>query len=178
VSGVNATELKIIDWLKGERERGSDLWAFLRGIAEGDEFEYGDHELGNCLADLLDSDHNMHADVVLADTGADLRAARELRRELAESQDDPAGWLEELDAMAVRVFLMQVNPNDDLYVHSLVKGYHPNNRYRVADAYGVYEPGFTSATGYWGLSARDRQICDEPIGKPCSCRIEQRERGA
>lgn len=175
MSGVNAVELKVVGWLKGERERGSQVWALLREIAEGeDEFEYGDHELGNWLADLLDSEHTQHADIILADKNADLRAVRELRKELAGIGDDPAGWLDQMDPMVIRVFLLQINDDDALYVHPLVGPYLPEERPRVSDERYVYAP----MGGLWTMPAEDRQICDEPISRPCSCRIERREHGA
>jgi hypothetical protein len=65
----------------------------------------------------------------------------------------------------------------DVYVHATVKGFHPRNRYRVEDEWSVYEPGWSSASGLWGLPAADRQVCPVPIGERCSCVVVQRERG-
>lgn len=174
MSGVNKVELKIIDWLKVERGRDSKVWPFLWDVAQGDESEWGDDQLGACLSDLLNG--SASAELLLEDLGADLGVTYDLIREL-EGPDQVTDWLADLDAMVIRVLLMQIHRNDDLYVHSLVKGFHPKNRYRVDDESFVYEQGWTSASGRWGLAAADRQICDEPIGGPCSCRIEQRERG-
>lgn len=64
----------------------------------------------------------------------------------------------------------------DVYVHATVTGFHPRNRYRVVDAQTVAEPGWTSASGLWGLAEEDRQVCPVPIGECCACAVMQRGR--
>lgn len=64
----------------------------------------------------------------------------------------------------------------EVYVHATVKGYHPNNRYRVVDSHTVAEPGWSSGAGMWGLAENDRQVCPTPIGERCACLVVQRER--
>lgn len=62
----------------------------------------------------------------------------------------------------------------DVYVHATVRGFHPNNRYRVVDAHTVAERGWTSAAGMWGLPEADRQVCPRPDVADCGCVVVQR----
>lgn len=64
----------------------------------------------------------------------------------------------------------------DVYVHATVKGFHPNNVYRVVDASTVAERGWTSASGMWGLAEADRQVCPNPDAVPCGCVVVQHDR--
>ncbi|MFE0472640.1 hypothetical protein ACFW2V_13595 [Streptomyces sp. NPDC058947] len=169
---MNETTAKLINWIWSE----PDLAEFLREIANGDEFEYGDTELGAWISDLLDNTHSQHADIVLANKGADLRAARKLRRELTEGRDR-LEWLDEMDAELIRTALVGSDDGGPhIYVHATVKGFNPNNRYRVHSPDTVYEIGWTSASGAWGLAEPDRQVCPESIDQPCSCTVVQRDR--
>jgi hypothetical protein len=168
---VNETTIKLIHWIWSEPA----LAEFLREIANGDEFKYGDQELGSWISDLLDNTRSQHADAVLADKGADLRVARTLRRELTEGRDRLA-WLDEMNTELIRCALVGDITEPHVYVHATVKGFDPNNRYRVHSPDTVYESGWTSASGAWGLAEPDRQVCPEPIGSPCSCKVVQRGR--
>lgn len=171
---VNETTMKLIHWIWSE----PGLANFLRGVAKGDpdsdEFEYGDTQLGMWLSDLLDG--SAVADAHLSRLTVNLHAARELARELS-NRDDPFEWLSEMDPERIRNALLgHEGGGEPVYVHATVEGFHPRNRFRVHNESTVYEPGWTSASGAWGLVEEDRQLCPEPIGAPCSCTVVQREK--
>lgn len=169
MSGGNAVELRIIEWLKMERGRGSRVWPALRETAQGPQ---GAARLGDRLSSLLDG--SALAQIHLHELRADQERARAAAREL-RGDGEPLAWLDELDPEVIRVFLSGVN-GDALYVHARVRPFHPNNRYRVDDEHTVFEVGWTAGAGAWGLAARERQVCPESIRQPCACRIRQAER--
>lgn len=173
MSGANSTELALANWLASERQRTeSRVWAFARDLAEGDESGYGDQQLERWIAGLLNG--SASAELRLEELGADIDAARDLIRRL-EVGTDTTEWLDDLNPTVLRIFLFQIN-GPDLYAHSLVKGHDPKARYRVNSPLTVQEPGPHNAVSSFGLRSSERQLCDQPIGEPCSCRVEQRER--
>jgi hypothetical protein len=70
----------------------------------------------------------------------------------------------------------QTSSEGDVYVHATIRGYHPNNRYRVVDEHTVAERGWYTASGMWALSESDRQVCPAPFSSPCGCVVTQRDR--
>lgn len=64
--------------------------------------------------------------------------------------------------------------NGQVYVHALVKGFAPGNRYRVVDGDTVAERGWTASSGMWLLPEADRQICPRPYEIGCGCVVNQR----
>jgi hypothetical protein len=169
---VNQTTIKLIHWVWSEPA----LAEFLREIAHGDEFGYGDTELGAWISDLVSPENrNGMAWETLASNGVDIDRVNMLHADLAEDRDRLA-WLDEMNTELIRCALVGDVTEPYIYVHATVKGFHPNNRYRVHDPDTVYESGWTSASGAWGLAESDRQVCPEPIGSPCTCKVVQRGR--
>lgn len=167
---VNETTMKLIHWIWSEPA----LAEFLREIAHGDEFEYGDTELGAWISGLvLPEERNGMAWEALVTNGVDVDRVNMLHADLTEGRDRLA-WLDEMDTELVRAALVGDEAEPYIYVHATVKGFQPNNRYRIHDADTVYESGWMSASGAWGLAEPDRQVCPEPIDAPCSCKVVQR----
>lgn len=172
---MNETTVKLIHWIWGEPA----LADFLREIARGDEFEYGDNELGDWIASFVFPENRSREILAWERIGGSETRVSELYEKLTAGRKSPAGrleWLDEMDTELIRNALIGDGVKPYIYVHATVKGFHPNNRYRVHDRHTVYEPGWTSASGAWGLAEPDRQVCPEPIDRPCSCVVDQRER--
>lgn len=164
--------MKLIHWIWSEPK----LADFLREVAHGDEFEYGDLELGNWISDLISPDRSGIAWDFLVSKGVHVDRIDALYADLTEGRDRLA-WLDEMDSELIRTALVGSDEGGPhIYVHATVKGFHPKNRYRVHSADTVYETGWTSASGAWSLAEPDRQICPEPIDRPCSCKVVQRDR--
>lgn len=56
-----------------------------------------------------------------------------------------------------------------MYVHSLIKGFHPNNVYRVVSATQV-----RSGPSFYYLAETERVECPGS-GSPCACAVVQKE---
>lgn len=170
---VNETTMKLIHWIWSEPA----LAEFLRDIAHGNEFDYGDTELGSWISDLVfPEDRNGMAWEALVTNGVDIDRVNMLHADLTEGRDR-LDWLDEMNTELIRTALVGSDDGGPhVYVHATVKGFHPNNRYRVHSPDTVYESGWMAASGAWGLAEPDRQVCPEPIGSPCSCKVVQRGR--
>jgi len=177
---MNETTIRIIHWIWGEPR----LADFLRGIAEGEKipphdevFEYGDDQLACWISDLVFPEDRSRGIKAWIDLGGSDERADTLYETLTEGRKTPAGrlkWLDEMDIGLIRDALLGHKGGSDIYVHSLVKPYHPNNIYRVHDFGTVHERGWTSASGAWGLAEKDRQVCPNPTVSPCGCTVVQR----
>lgn len=72
-------------WLENDRPLAEEA----KKIASGDEFEYGDTELSVWVSDLLyDPAGRQH----IADVGADLNAARNVRESFTQEDFDGIDW--------------------------------------------------------------------------------------
>lgn len=172
---MNETTVKIIHWIWGEPK----LADFMRGIARGEKipphdevFEYGDHQLVCWISDFVFPEDRSRGIKAWGDLGGDEARVAELYESLTEGRKTPAGrleWLSELEPELVRDALLGHEGDSDVYVHATSGRYAPANRYRVHNAGTVYESGWRTSPGDWGLAEADRQICPEPIGSPCSC---------
>ncbi|AXH66452.1 hypothetical protein SEA_SATIS_303 [Streptomyces phage Satis] len=177
---MNETTKRIIEWIWGERK----LADFLRGIAEGEKipphheaFDYGDDQLACWISDFVFPEDRGRGIKAWIDIEGDDARADALYEALTEGRKTPAGrlkWLDEMDVELVRDALLGHKGGSDIYVHSLVRPYHPNNTYRVHDSGTVYERGWTSASGAWGLAESDRQVCLRPTDPQCGCAVVQR----
>lgn len=161
---MNTTTARLINWIWSE----PDLADFLRGIANGDEFKYGDYELGCWVNDLV------FLDGPLPVPGIDTERIHRLYAELIEGRDKLA-WIDEMDVAQIRDALLGQG-GGDIYVHATVARFHPANRYRVYDQYTVRESGPDQSRGAIELPEQDRQVCPEPIEAPCNCTVEQKEK--
>jgi hypothetical protein len=161
---MNETTAKLINWIWSEPK----LADFLREIAKGDEFEYGDYDLGCWINDLVFLDGPPPV------PGIDAERIHRLYAELTEGRDKLA-WIDEMDVAQIRDALLGQG-GGDTYVHALTIDFHPGNRYRVYDKNSVFEAGWTGGSGLRNLPEQDRQVCPEPIGTPCNCTVEQKEK--
>jgi len=98
---MNKTTKTIADWLASEK----GLTEFLREIAEGDEFEYGDTELGVWISDLLGGERNGIWWDVVTSRGVDVARLTAVRDGLTEGRDRFA-WLDEMDSAQIRQALL------------------------------------------------------------------------
>lgn len=193
---MNETTAKMIHWIWGETK----LADFMREIAAGEKipphdeiFEYGDEQLTAWVSDFVFPEDRSRG--ILAweritrrtgeapwnrASGPDSEArVTALYEELTKGRNTPFGrfeWLSEVDWSLVRDALLGHEGSSPVYVHATVKGFHPNNTYRVHDSGTVYERGWTSASGSWGLAESDRQVCLKPTEPRCGCAVVQRER--
>lgn len=179
---MNGTTVEIIQWIWGEPK----LADFLREIAAGEKipphgevFDYGDDQLACWISDFVFPEDRTRGIKAWIDIEGDDARADALYRALTEGRKTPAGrleWLDEAEWDLIRDALLGHKGSSDIYVHSLVRPYHPNNVYRVHDSGTVYEMGWTSASGAWGLAEKDRQVCPNPMNHPCGCTVVQRGR--
>jgi hypothetical protein len=170
---MHGTTVKIIHWIWGE----PDLADSLRGVADGDEFSYGDDELLEMISSFVFPEDRERGIRAWIEVHGNEARVRKLYEELTEGRKAPAGrleWLSEAEPDLIRDALLGHRGDSDIYVHSLIKPYHPNNMYRVHDFGTVYERGWTSASGAWGLAEKDRQVCTNPTVSPCGCTVVQR----
>lgn len=181
---MHENTIKVIHWIWGEPK----LADFLRGIAAGekipphdDAFEYGDDALAEWVSDFVmpeDRSRGIAAWERMATKDWETRV-RALYEELTEGRKTPRGrlrWIGEVEWNVVRDALLGAEGDSEIYVHATAKGFHPNNRYRVSSRGIVYERGWTSASGSWGLAEADRQVCPKPDEVKCGCTVVQRER--
>ena len=174
---MNATTIKVIHWIWSEPK----LADFLRGVAFGDDFGWGDDQLAEWVCVFVfpeDRSRGSSAWELNNVEGSEARAVA-LYEALTEGRKSPAGrleWVDETEWELVRDALIGASGETSVYVHSTRTGFHPNNRYRVHDKKTVYESGWTAPAGAWGIDEPDRQVCPEPIGERCSCMVVQRER--
>lgn len=179
---INDTTVRVIHWIWGEPR----LADFLREIANGEKipphgetFDYGDDQLACWITDFVFPEDRMRGIAAwgkVAGPGSEARV-RALYEKLTGGRKTPAGrleWISEMQTDLVRDALLGNKGDSDIYVHPLVKPYHPNNTYRVHDSGTVYEWGWTAPSGAWGLAEKDRQICPEPVNGPCGCTVVQR----
>lgn len=181
---MNETTMKLIHWIWSEPE----LASFLREIAKGEPvpphdeiYEYGDEQLACWISDLVFPEGRSRGILAwerMVSRGASNAKVDALYEELTAGRKTPAGrleWLSEMNTELIRTALVGSDAGGPhIYVHATVKGFHPNNRYRVHSPNTVYESGWTSGSGAWTLAEPDRQVCPEPITSPCSCKVEQR----
>lgn len=172
---VNETTMKLIHWIWSE----PDLADFLRDVAEGDAAqdggEFGDRELSIWLSDLLGDERNGIWWDVITSRKVDLDRLNMLRAELTDDRGR-LDWLDEMDAELIRNALLgQEGGGEPVYVHAL-QGLDPRDRYRVHSASAVRERSGAAADRLWYLPERNRQLCPEPIGAPCSCTVERKEK--
>lgn len=176
---MNETTIKLIHWIWGEPK----LADFLREIAKGEVdpvdgtwYEYGDNELAAWISDFVfpeDRSRSSLAWETLVSKGVSTDRVDLLYADLTEGRRTPQGrleWLNEMDPELIRAALVGDETEPYIYVHATIKGFHPKSRYRVQDKYGVYE------TRFWALDEMNRQICPEPIDRPCSCEVKQHGR--
>jgi hypothetical protein len=190
---MHRTTVKVIHWIWSEPK----LADFFRGIAEGEKipphgeaFEYGDEQLAAWISDFVFPEDRSRGILAwrqiteqdgpfgkVASPAAEARVSA-LYEELTEGRKTPAGrleWLAELEPELVRDALLGHEGDSDIYVHATRGRYAPANRYRVHDAGTVFEPGWRTPPGNWGLPEADRQVCPEPIGPPCSCAVIRKD---
>jgi hypothetical protein len=171
---MHATTMKIIHWIWGEPE----LADFLREIAEGDDFAYGDDKLLEMISSFVFPEDRERGIRAWIDVHGNEDRVQKLYEELTEGRKTPAGrleWLSEAEPDLIRDALLGKDGDSDIYVHATAGHFHPNNRYRVDGKYGVYEMGWTSAAGFWSLAERDRQICPNPTATPCGCTVVRQD---
>lgn len=168
---MHMTTKKIIDWIWSE----PGLSDFLREIADGEETIYGDVQLASWLCDLLGDQRNGIWWQFATNKNVDIARVDNLRDELSRGKDR-SRWLEEMEIPLIRNGLLGTKGNGPIYAHSLVRPFHPNNRYQVINSTEVREIGSTSAIGIWGLAEKDRAVCPESIGERCSCGAAQSKR--
>lgn len=175
---MHKTTARLIDWIWSEPE----LADFLREIAKGEPtppdgeiFEYGDHQLGLWIADLVDPwGRNSLAGDVLVRHGVNLARLGRLHDDLIEGRD-PNTWLDEVEDHLIRDALLGQDGGGDIYVHATVKGFPPESRYQVHSPVEVYESGSGVMSDILPLPERDRQVCPVPITTTCNCTVEQKE---
>lgn len=172
---MHKTTIEIIHWIWGEPE----LADLLRTAALGDEFNYDDDEMMALISSFVfpeDRERGIRAWIDAHGNEGRVQALYEL---LTEGRKTPAGrleWLSEAEPELIRDALLGHKGDSLIYVHATAGRYHPNNRYRVHDSGTVYESGWISPAGAWGLAEADRQICPVPIGETCSCEVIRRDR--
>lgn len=167
---MHRTTIEIIHWIWGEPE----LAEFLRSIAQGNEFDYGDGELAEVIASFIFPEDRERGIRAWLDVHGDETRAQKLYEKLTEGRKTPAGrlkWLEEMEIERVRDALLGADGMSEIYVHATTGRYSTRNRYLVRDSGTVAESGWTATSGMWGLAEKDRQVCPEPIGSPCSCEV-------
>lgn len=176
---MNETTRRLIHWIW----RDPKLADFMRQIItqnspvrDGEDYEFTDLQTGCHLADLVAAGPERDAVwcSIVEESGLDTEALESVLKAFTTGRD-PDDWLDEMQADWIRVALTG-GRNTGIYVHVRIKGFHPRNRYRVHDRFGVYESGWFSGSGFWTIGESDRQICLEPIGATCSCMVAQRER--
>jgi len=177
---MNNTTIRIIHWIWGEPK----LADFMREIAGGEKipphnevFEYGDTALAEWVSDFVFPEDRSRGIRAWENIDGSEARVTELYEALTEGRKTPSGrleWLDEAEWDLIRDALLGVDGESEIYVHATTGRYHPRNRYRVRDSGTVAEPGWTSASGMWGLAEQDRQVCPEPIGSPCSCEVATR----
>jgi hypothetical protein len=166
--------MKIIHWIWGEPE----LADFLRGIAEGDDFEYGDNELLEMVSSFVFPEDRELGIRAWIDVHGNEDRVQKLYEELTEGRKTPAGrleWLSEAEPDLIRNALLGHEGDSEIYVHATAGRFHPNNVYRVHDSGTVYEMGWTAASGAWNLPETDRQVCPNPTAAPCGCTVVRRD---
>lgn len=193
---MHGTTIEIIHWIWGE----PPLADFMREVAAGvkipphdDIYDYGDENLASWIGDFVMPEDRSRGILAWERITKDPARApwskisgvnsegrvTALYEKLTEGRKTPYGrleWLGELEADVIRNALLGHVGDCDTYVHATVKGFHPNNTYRVHDAGTVYERGWTAASGAWGLAESDRQVCPKPTEAKCGCTVVQRER--
>lgn len=178
---MNETTARIIHWIWGEPK----LADFMREIAQGEKipphdeiFEYGDNALIEWISDFVFPEDRSRGILAWGRIGGSEARVSALYEELTEGRKTPTGrteWLEEVDVELVRDALLGHEGASDIYVHATTGRFHPNNTYRVHDSGTVYERGWTSASGAWGLPEADRQVCLRPTDPQCGCAVVRRD---
>lgn len=182
---MHKTTIKIIHWIWADPK----LADYLREVAQGDEFEYGDEQLVSVISEFVFPEDRSRGILAwrritehdgpfgrVSSPEAEARVTA-LYESLTEGRKTPAGrleWLSEMEPELIRDALLGREGDTEIYVHATSGHFHPNNRYRVDGRTGVYEPGWTSASGFWSLAEADRQVCPDPIGSPCGCTVVRR----
>jgi hypothetical protein len=97
---MQATNM-VIRWVHSTPKLEADL----RKVAEGGEFNYGDDELAELVADLLGSDLNVIGHQYLAVMGVSRKDARQVGRQLEESVG--SNWVDAVVWSEVRETLVK-----------------------------------------------------------------------
>lgn len=172
--------IKVIHWIWGEPK----LADFLRKVAVGEgtppyneTYEWGDEQLAECVVEfVLPEGRSRGSRAWNYEINGNEERATALYEELTKGRKTPLGrleWIGEIEWNVVRDALLGDESDTPLYVHSTIKDYHPNNRYRVSNKFSVYEMGWSSPSGLWGLTEQNRQVCPRPDLRKCGCTVVQ-----
>jgi hypothetical protein len=178
---VNTTTRKIIHWIWAQPALATRIREICtRGPFDCDGVKYlkTEHALGCWISDFVHPEDRRKPGVEwghLVRHGVSEDWADALHAELTEGRapGDEALWLAEMDESMIYKALMG-GEHSGVFVHATVKGIDPANRYEVTGATTVRRANSDDPSGIL-LTESERQLCPEPIDRPCSCEVEQVE---
>lgn len=95
----------VVEWIDQSPPRAC---AFLRNVADGDEFEWGDDELEEYVSQFLCSTVRGAAAGQMAELGIDVFRAREFGLRLERAAQEPPHWSGHADWEFIRNHLLEV----------------------------------------------------------------------